>query len=160
RAWHNSRLDRPGFRSRGRGQVHRRSRRPLNSVLPCFNKEMLRILLVEDNPADAHLLQTALQRTGVTVKTTLIGDGSLAMEYLNGTKDEHQFDVVLLDLSLPKLNGHEVLARIRDMEEYRGLPVIVLSRSSDPADVENCYRAGANSYICKPVHMEDIMKMA
>jgi CheY-like chemotaxis protein len=120
---------------------------------------MLHILLVEDNPADSDMLEIALGRTEVPVKVTLLTDGAEALAYLCG-HDPRQFDLILLDLNLPRLSGIEVLERIRGTEKLRGLPVVVMSGSTDAADVERCYRAGANSYICKHTRLSEILTSA
>jgi len=120
---------------------------------------MFRILIIEDNPADAQILQMALERAGVPLEIIHLDDGAKAMEYLSAGKSSH-CDLVLLDLNLPRLSGFEILERIRASEELAGLPVVVTSGSADAADVDRCYRAGANSYICKPAHLVDILTAA
>ena len=117
---------------------------------------MLHIVLVEDNPADAEMLEMALEQAGAPVSIVHLDDGVKAMEYLSRVGTKQQYDLVLLDLNLPRLSGFEVLERIRAREDLKSLPVVVMSGSSDPGDVERCYRSGANSYICKPTHLEEI----
>jgi CheY-like chemotaxis protein len=117
---------------------------------------MLHIVLVEDNPADAEMLEMALQQVGAPVTIVRLDDGVKAIEYLSQAHATRQHDLVLLDLNLPRLSGFEVLERIRAREDLRSLPVVVMSGSSDPGDIERCYRSGANSYICKPAHLEAI----
>ena len=119
---------------------------------------MFHLALIEDSPAEARLLQHALRQTGIPVEVRVLRDGIEAVDYF--TAGASGCDLVLLDLNLPKLGGIEVLEHIRAQAECRALPVIVLSGSSDPADVERCYRAGANSYICKPIHLDEILVMA
>jgi chemotaxis family two-component system response regulator Rcp1 len=124
---------------------------------------MLRIALIEDNPADAQMFQMALNRTGIPTEVTLLEDGLTALEYLTGNNPQNlprPCDVVLLDLNLPRLNGFEVLESIRATHSLMTLPVIVMSGSSNPVEVERCYRAGANSYICKPAHFDEILSTA
>jgi len=120
---------------------------------------MLRILLVEDNPADAQMLQTALRQAGEATEVILMTNGVKALEYLAGENRSsgRPCDLVLLDLNLPGLGGFDILKHLRACEDYNSLPVIVMSGSSDPMEVERCYRAGANSYICKPTHLDDIL---
>jgi two-component system, chemotaxis family, response regulator Rcp1 len=117
---------------------------------------MLHIVLVEDNPADAEMLEMALQQAGAPVNIVRLDDGVKAMEYLTRENASEQHDLVLLDLNLPRRSGFEVLERIRTRDDLKSLPVVVMSGSSDPLDIERCYRAGANSYVCKPTHLEDI----
>jgi CheY-like chemotaxis protein len=88
---------------------------------------MLRILLVEDNPADAHMLRTALEKTGIPVEITHLKDGVEAMEFLAKSQGAPQPDVVLLDLNLPRLSGFEVLEHIRSSDELKRLPVVIMS---------------------------------
>jgi CheY-like chemotaxis protein len=119
---------------------------------------VLRIALVEDNPADAHLMETALRQTGETVEVQILQDGLEAIQ--NITEGRNAYDLILLDLNLPRRNGFEVLESLRRLNEFKGLPIIIMSGSSDPADIERCYRAGCNSYVCKPAHLEEIFVTA
>lgn len=118
------------------------------------------ILLVEDNDDDARLTIRALQRNNILNRVVLAADGAEALDYLFGTgahagRDPAQLpQVVLLDLKLPKVNGLEVLERVRADERTRLLPVVVLTTSNEEADVVRSYRLGANSYIRKPVDFE------
>jgi len=114
-------------------------------------------LLVEDNPDDAELTLRAFRRRGLTHSFHVVRDGAEAIEYLLGASrgEERRLPrVVFLDLKLPKVSGLEVLARIRANEGLSGLPVVVLTSSSEEADMRDAYRLGANSYIVKPVEFE------
>lgn len=112
----------------------------------------VRILLVEDNPADVDLVQELLQDGRVEVEVAVARDGIQASELLAaGSPDGGLPDLVLLDLNLPKRNGHEVLAEIRSNEDLRHLPVVVLTSSDDDADIASSYQLGASSYVTKPV---------
>jgi two-component system response regulator len=122
---------------------------------------MLRILLVEDNPADAHMLGTALEKTGMPVEITHLKDGMEAVEYLAKQQMVSQScDVVLLDLNLPRLSGFEVLEYIRSCKDLRRLPVVIMSGSNNIEEIDRCYQLGANSYICKPIHLTEILSTA
>lgn len=122
---------------------------------------MLRILLIEDNPADAQMLRTALEKTGMPVEITHLKDGVEAVEYLaTGRSGSRDCDVVLLDLNLPRLNGFEVLEHIRSCEELKSLPVVIMSGSANADEIDHCYQSGANSYICKPIHLDEILSTA
>src|SRR5437899_2320797 len=124
---------------------------------------MPRIVLLEDNPADSEMLAMAMDRAGAATDIIQIEDGVAAVEYferVNAGSGPREFDLVLLDLNLPRMNGFEVLERIRACENLKSVPVIVLSGSSAAPDVDRCYRAGANCYLCKPSHLDEIFAMA
>jgi CheY-like chemotaxis protein len=114
------------------------------------------ILLVEDNPADVIITQRALRDSGLSVELLVVRDGQEAVDYLL-RQGEHAKsdgwrspDLILLDLNLPRLNGRQVLERIRARPELKAVPVIVLTTSRRPEDVQQLYAAGANTYIEKP----------
>ena len=115
------------------------------------------LLLVEDDPNDEALTLRALERGNVTNQVVVARDGAEALEYLFATgahadRDPRQIPIaVLLDLKLPKIDGTEVLRRIRADERTRLVPVIILTSSDDEGDVIDSYRSGANSYVRKPV---------
>ncbi|QSX79158.1 response regulator [Agrilutibacter solisilvae] len=121
------------------------------------------ILLVEDNPDDVELTRLAFEEAGVTNRLVVVNDGAQALDYLfargpYADRDPQDLPgIVLLDLNLPKLDGHEVLQAIRAEAATRTLPVIVLTTSVEPPDVESTYALGANSYIRKPVDFEQFV---
>ena len=109
------------------------------------------ILLVEDNPDDEALTVMALR--GVPATLEVARDGQEAMDYL--TNDGKALPrLVLLDLKLPKVDGLEVLRRIREDDRTRLTPVVVLTSSNAPNDVVASYRLGGNSYVCKPINFD------
>ncbi len=118
------------------------------------------ILLVEDNPDDEALTIRALKKNNILNEVIVARDGAEALEYLFGTgryegRDKSELpELVLLDLRLPKLNGHQVLERIRSEELSRLLPVVMLTTSSEDEDRIKAYKFGANSFIRKPVDFE------
>ena len=118
------------------------------------------ILLVDDNPDDVDLTLRALRKNDISNEVIVARDGVEALEYLLGTgkyagRDvRHQPAVVLLDLKLPKIDGLEVLKRIRADERTKLLPVVILTTSREPQDVESGYNFGASSYIVKPVDFQ------
>jgi two-component system response regulator len=115
------------------------------------------ILLVEDNPDDEELTLLSLRKNNLAHDIVVVRDGVEAIEFLFGNGQYAQRDVsqvptvILLDLKLPKLDGLGVLKRLRAEERTRTLPVVVLTSSSQDADVIASYNLGANSYVRKPV---------
>jgi len=115
------------------------------------------ILLVEDNAADVAIARRALRASGITdVALVVVRDGQEALDYLlrqgphAQSADWRAPDLILLDLNLPRLTGHEVLRRVRATPELQAVPVVVLSTSNRPEEVRELYAAGANTYIEKP----------
>ncbi|MGB1033169.1 MAG: response regulator [Flavobacteriales bacterium] len=122
-----------------------------------MNAEEPIILMIEDNPDDAELTGIALDRIDMLEKTLWIADGALAMDFFMGQGDYNsptrlsQLKMVFLDLKLPKLNGFEVLERLRRMEAFQHLPVSILSSSAVEDDFKHAMSLGANSYLVKPI---------
>jgi two-component system response regulator len=118
------------------------------------------ILLVEDNPDDVQLTLRALKKNNIMNKVVVAQDGVEALEYVNGTgkyagrDTKVQPQVVLLDLKMPRMDGLEVLHRIRAEERTKLLPVVILTTSSEDKDRVESYKLGANSYIRKPVDFD------
>jgi two-component system response regulator len=119
---------------------------------------------VEDNPDDAALTMRALKSHNITNEVVVARDGVEALDYLLGPQAlpavVQALAVVLLDLKLPKLNGLEVLQRIRADERTRFLPVVILTSSDEERDVIDGYRLGANSYVRKPVDFVEFTEAA
>lgn len=113
------------------------------------------ILLVEDNPKDVLLTERAFKLSKIANELHVVRDGAEALEYLlgqqAGTAARTAPALVLLDLKLPKVDGLEVLRRIRQDERTRLLPVVILTSSDEEQDILRSYGSGANSYIRKPV---------
>jgi CheY-like chemotaxis protein len=112
------------------------------------------ILLVEDNPKDEALTLRALNKHSVQNKVVVARNGVEALDYLLGTNDAAERplpELILLDLKLPKIDGLEVLRRIRAAERTRLLPVVILTSSAEDADILEGYRLGTNGYVRKPV---------
>lgn len=120
------------------------------------------ILLVEDNPDDADLTQRAFRKVDFGNRIRWVQDGAEALEYLLGEGPDAPPlpEIVLLDLNLPKLDGIEVLRRIRANSRTQLLPVIILTSSSEQQDMVDCYKLGANSYVQKPVSFADFLEAA
>lgn len=113
------------------------------------------ILLVEDNPDDIELTERAFKRSQLCNRLITRRDGQEALDYLFGEDDAGKAnplpDVILLDLNMPRVNGLEVLHRMRSSVRTRAVPVVVLTTSDEQRDVVDSYQLGANSYIRKPV---------
>ena len=124
------------------------------------------ILLVEDNPDDADLTLAAFEESKTLNEIVVARDGEEALEYLFATGSFAERDpklmpqVVLLDLKLPKLDGLEVLRRVRADERTRRLPVVVLTSSNEERDIIRSYDLGANSFVQKPVDFGQFMEAA
>ena len=118
------------------------------------------ILLVEDSPDDVKLTMRALRKNNILNEVVVAEDGEAALDYLMGMgayKDRYLSlmpEVILLDLNLPKIDGHEVLRRIRADSRTKLLPVVVLTTSSEDIDRLRSYEFGANSFISKPVDFD------
>jgi len=119
--------------------------------------EDVEILLVEDNPNDVELTMRALQKQNLASKVFVVKDGAEALEFIFAEgafakrKIENHPRVVLLDLKLPKVDGIEVLRRIKADERTKQTPVVMLTSSQEERDVLDTYNLGVNSYIVKPV---------
>ena len=122
-----------------------------------MNSQARTILLVEDNPRDEELALLALESSNIANEVVVARDGAEAVDYLFGTgayqdrDTSHQPQVILLDLKLPKLDGLEVLQRLRDDARTELLPVVILTSSDEESDLVRSYKLRVNSYIRKPV---------
>jgi two-component system response regulator len=121
------------------------------------------ILLVEDNPDDELLTLRALKKTGVRNEVVVAHDGVEALDYVfasgphSGRDPALMPQLILLDLKLPRMDGLEVLKRLRSDERTRRLPVVILTSSREQRDVLDGYGLGANSYVRKPVNFEQFV---
>jgi two-component system response regulator len=124
------------------------------------------ILLVEDNSSDEKLTLLALRRCAVPNEVAVVRDGAEALDYLFATGAYAARGpsalpaLVLLDLNLPKINGHEVLRRIRADERTGALPVVILTSSKEDEDITQGYASGANAYVRKPVDYAQFVSAA
>ncbi len=126
---------------------------------------MATILLVEDNPDDAELLEYAFRKAGIANPLLAVADGDAAVDYIGGRgayadRTRHPLpELILLDLKLPRRSGFEVLGFIRGQEATRHTPVVVLTSSSQHGDIQRAYEAGTNSYLVKPVGRDALLEM-
>ncbi|MCP9751233.1 response regulator [Ferruginibacter sp. HRS2-29] len=121
----------------------------------------IHILLVEDNEGDILLTTEALEDGRINNSISVVTDGEQAMQYLHKTgahANARDPDLILLDVNLPKHNGHEVLQNIKSTDALKHIPVIMLTTSSSEKDIMDSYKNFANCYITKPVHVSDFMK--
>ena len=119
---------------------------------------LMQVLLVEDSAADVELTLEALADAKIANEVTVVRDGQAALDHLCSTDpDATRPDLVILDLNLPKLSGHEVLQQMRAKPELRRIPVAILTTSSAEKDVLKGYDLGANCYLTKPVDVEQFV---
>lgn len=122
------------------------------------------ILLVEDNPDDVELTMRAFRKNNIANNVVVVRDGAEALDYLFGKgaySDRNPKDtprIILLDLKLPKIDGLQVLARLRDFEYTKLVPVIILTSSKEEHDLITGYKSGANSYVRKPVDFNEFVE--
>ena len=115
------------------------------------------ILLIEDNPLDRELTIRSLHEQGLNGKIIVATDGAEAIDIITRLP-LHSLKIALVDLKLPKVDGLEVIKAMRAHEATKLLPIIVFSSSEEESDIRRCYEAGANSYIVKPIRLDEIGK--
>jgi len=122
----------------------------------------IEILLVEDSPGDVRLTREAFKDAKVLINLNVASDGVEAMAYL-GREGKHanapRPDLILLDLNLPKKDGREVLAELKESPALKCIPVVILTTSASAADIQGSYLHYANCYITKPVDLEGFLKV-
>jgi two-component system, chemotaxis family, response regulator Rcp1 len=122
----------------------------------------LELLIVEDNPGDVRLLEEAFRELRADVNIQVAKDGAEALELVQAAQRPamRQPDLILLDLNLPKVNGHDVLVRIKTNPSTCRIPVIVLTSSRAESDVRRAYESHANAYLKKPSTLDGLMSAA
>lgn len=129
-----------------------------------MQQNVIEFLLVEDNPTDAELTLRALRGKGLRNHFVVATDGQEALDFLFAQGEYAERDVsngprlVLLDLRLPKVDGVEVLRKVKSDERTRTIPVVVLTSSRQEPDIKTCYELGCNSYIVKPVDFDKLVE--
>lgn len=124
----------------------------------------IEILLVEDNMSDAEMTIRALKKNNLANKLMHLKDGAEALDFIfaegafSNRNVENAPKVILLDLKMPKVNGIQVLQRIKSDERTKKIPVVVLTSSKEDPDIKECYSLGVNSYVVKPVQFEQFVK--
>jgi CheY-like chemotaxis protein len=122
----------------------------------------LNVLLIEDNPGDVFLVRQALKESGLPHHISIAKDGADALDLLyqtDGCTKKPCPDLVLLDLNLPRVSGHEVLRRIKSDEQLKQVPVVIFSSSASKEDVKDAYDNYANCYVCKPSRPEEFFRV-
>ncbi len=120
----------------------------------------VKVLLIEDNPADARLVKEVFKDFKIDNKLYVVDDGVKAIDFLNHEGEYNDVpvpDLIMLDLNLPRKDGREVLAEIKQDENLKFIPVVILTTSSDKTDIINTYKNHANCFITKPVDFEQFM---
>jgi CheY-like chemotaxis protein len=124
--------------------------------------EPIHILLVEDNEGDILLTQDAFEEAKIIIRLSVVKDGKKAIDFLTNQDEyvnESMPELILLDVNLPKKNGHEVLTYIKKDENLRRIPVIMLTTSSFKRDVNLAYENYANCYITKPIDVKEFVNV-
>ncbi len=129
-----------------------------------MSEEDVEIVIVEDNPNDAELLVRSFKKHGVANRIVLLKDGVEALEFLLAEgafarRPQSNPKVVILDLKLPKVDGLQVLRRIKADARTRATPVVVLTSSREDRDLSDAYESGVNSYVTKPIKFGDFAKV-
>lgn len=123
---------------------------------------MVDILLLEDEPADAYLVKTALKEGKIPVNLHHVTDGQEGLNFLNKAGEyvsSPRPDLILLDLNMPRMNGHEFLQVVKSSPMLKDIPVIVLTTSDVENDIVRSYELGASGYITKPIEMAQFMEV-
>ena len=118
----------------------------------------IELLLVEDNPNDVELTLHVFRKYNVTNSIKVVRDGAEALAFLFGADDPALPQLILLDLKLPKINGIEVLGKVKSDSRTKHIPVVVLTSSREDRDLYMCYELGVNSYIVKPVDFNQFVE--
>lgn len=119
------------------------------------------VLLVEDNPGDVYLTQEAFREGHLALRLAVVEDGEQALQYLRREmpfEDATRPDLVLMDLNLPKKDGRELLAELKQDPDLRHIPVIILTTSQSHQDIWRAYKLHANCYLTKPIEVDDFLR--
>ncbi len=128
-------------------------------------RERISILLVEDNPADAELARACLRNSRIANTVTWMRDGQDALDYIlrnslpNGTTPPNPPDLILLDLNMPRLNGIDLVHRLKSNDATKDIPIIVMTASKEDHDIIESYNIGTNGYIVKPLDFASFVEV-
>lgn len=137
----------------------------LRTIMQTHSRQEITLLLAEDDDGHAELILDNLREAGLTNPMIRFADGQAVLDFLMGTPDTPQTRsgnvayLLLLDIRMPKLDGVEVLRQLKADPELKRLPVIMLTTTDDPREVEHCYNLGCSCYITKPVDYERFAEM-
>lgn len=120
--------------------------------------EPFHIVIVEDSEDDYYIIQRAFVRTKQPVELTRYASGSAMVEAVQSGECKLP-DIILLDLNLPGMHGKEVLRFLRQHEQWKGVPIVMMTTSTNPDDVVECYNSGASSYMRKAIDLQQFMQM-
>lgn len=122
-----------------------------------MNTKPFNILLIEDSIEDADLIQSTFEESTLQPRIAIVTDGQVALDYLykkDAYNEVENPDLIILDLNLPKKNGHEILLKIKEDPQLKLIPVVILTTSRSPSDILKSYKNYANCYICKPLNYD------
>ncbi len=120
------------------------------------------ILIIDDSESDTILMEEAIKDTSIANNIFIVNDANDALKFLRGEaqyKSSPRPNLIILDLKMPDMDGHEFLSHVKTDDQLKSIPVIVLSTSSDPVDIRKCYELHANCYIEKPVNFMRFKKV-
>jgi two-component system, response regulator len=124
--------------------------------------EAIDILLVEDNSSDAELSLRAIKKYDSGLQVLHLEDGEKVLDFMKNNKDKYNINslkLIILDLKIPKINGLEVLAFIKESSQFKNTPIVMLTSSMEEKDIEAAFKKGVNSYLVKPMIYEEYTKM-
>jgi two-component system, chemotaxis family, response regulator Rcp1 len=124
--------------------------------------KLIDILVVEDNPGDARLIKEVLKTYKIRNSLHIVNDGVEAMDFLYKRGEFAEVprpDLIFLDLNLPRMDGREVLANIKGSDEFKQIPVVVMTMSQSEEDIVKSYRLQANCYVTKPIDLDQFIKV-
>ncbi|MGN6438959.1 MAG: response regulator [Agriterribacter sp.] len=123
------------------------------------------LILAEDNPSDAELIMRVLRKTGVAENILHVDDGAQLLDYVfatgiyEGRNAAECPKLIIMDLKMPRVDGLEALRQIREQQQTKSIPVVLLTSSQEPDDVRSAYTLGVNSYVVKPMDFDNFMKI-
>lgn len=122
-------------------------------------KKLFNLLIVEDDQAHVYITRRILEDSKIDINVLNVKDGQEALNFLNAVDQSYKPDLILLDLRIPKIDGLELIKLIRVNESFSRVPLVVLTTSDAPADIEKAYFYGANSYLIKPLDYNEYVKV-